>query len=313
MDPTGNHLAGGARCAEHAERDAVGTCERCGAYLCSECSEAGTRTLCHACRERLGTADFPYDRHSWSFDRLFSLAWDRWKPEWLMLSLAMLIVMGIGWFVSMLPNLAQVLLGAIDPKLGIAALGILMLVQVVVQGVVQLGMIRVCTDVLQGRPADLARLFSQFPKTAKFLGQMVLLYGIVGIPLMLYGGIVAGILYAIHGLNDPNVVGPVIIAAAVIAIGPLVWLGISILFAQMELATDDSVGAVESIRRSFALVKGQRLAVFAFSFVAGLAGLLGLVACCIGVVASLSFSQLALVALYLALRNGSGLPAPVQA
>ena len=36
-------------CAEHPQRTAVGTCERCGSYFCEECA-GGARTFCKACR-----------------------------------------------------------------------------------------------------------------------------------------------------------------------------------------------------------------------------------------------------------------------
>lgn len=45
----------GATCAKHALSNAIGTCSRCGSFMCIACAQAG---LCEACRNRLPTSEF---------------------------------------------------------------------------------------------------------------------------------------------------------------------------------------------------------------------------------------------------------------
>lgn len=58
---------GGAACARHADRPALGPCTRCGDFVCRECLGEGTEGRCQRCREREG-------------DHL--LAWERPQLGW---------------------------------------------------------------------------------------------------------------------------------------------------------------------------------------------------------------------------------------
>lgn len=42
-------------CALHQDKEAIGTCTRCGAFMCVGCAQGG---LCEACRGRLPASEF---------------------------------------------------------------------------------------------------------------------------------------------------------------------------------------------------------------------------------------------------------------
>src|SRR5687767_14387192 len=52
-------MADASICRLHADRPAIGTCERCGSFGCGECLQlVQTQRLCPDCRARMG-ADLP--------------------------------------------------------------------------------------------------------------------------------------------------------------------------------------------------------------------------------------------------------------
>jgi len=181
--------------------------------------------------------------------------------------------------------------------------------QTLIQGAVQLGFYLVCFDILRGKPVNLGLLFTQFNKIGKLFVQLLVAGLVIVLPLAVIGGIVAGIIFGAGLQDSEEAIIIVILIASLLLVFPLIWVSLGFYFMQMELALDDEVGPVEAIRRSFALVAGQRLGTFAVAFVAGLIAMLGLMACVIGIVVTMGLAQLILCALYLALRNGSSLPA----
>ncbi|MDF1564800.1 MAG: hypothetical protein P1V51_17290 [Deltaproteobacteria bacterium] len=308
-NPMGSDM-GGAVCAQHPERNAQRTCERCGAYMCSECTEGGFKDTCPDCVARTGGGTFPLSREDWSFDQIFSISWERWKPEWLMISVGMLIIFGVTMVFNVVSQVIQAGVasaGSVEASIGLSL--IFSFAQSLIQGVIQLGFYLLCIDVLMGKPANLGLLFTQFAKVGKLLVQLLVMGLIIVVPLAVYAGIIAGIIF-LAGLQDSEEVVLAIAGGAfLLVLFPLIWVSLGFYFMQMELAFDDEVGPIDAIKRSFALVDGHRLGTFGVAFVAGLVAMLGIFACGIGIIVSAGLSQLILCGLYLALRNGSDLPA----
>lgn len=311
----------GARCAEHGERAAVATCERCGNFMCEECNLGHTAAMCPRCRALTGGTSFPFSRDNWSFDGLWSHCFEAFKREWVLLSLAILILVGVEMFVGMIATIFQ----AVAEKSGEAAAKVVVtvssqIVGTIVRGIVQLGIIRVAFDVILGSKADLARIGSQLWKAGRFIVQQILIGLFIGLPIVLYLLVLLAIAFFAAGLTefDPEALLKSGATAAILGGGilvglvPILYFTIPLTFAPMELVLNDRAGAFDGIRAAYVVAKGHRLSVFGFSLLAGLLAIAGLLACCIGIFPALAIGQLLLGGLFLALRKGSGLPQPSE-
>lgn len=310
---------GGALCAVHADRQASETCARCGAFMCETCTEYGDFDTCPTCRERTGTGDWPYERSGMDLGDILQFAWDKFQPQWLQISLAQLIFYGVLMTFNFITQFLQVGAAAVDNSgaaVGFVMFGA-MILQQVATGVLTLGIIAVSFDALRGETIDLSRIFSQLGKLGKYLVQLLVMIAVFLIPAGLVGLMVAGAIAAFQPsempFDVPETMGYVLIAAATVSVIPLIWLGMGFTFMTQELVFDDSVGAVEAIKRSFTVIKGFRLWAIALGFVMGLLSIAGMLACCVGILPAMGLAQMMLCAFYFTLRNGSGLPAPVRA
>jgi hypothetical protein len=316
MDSGSGHL--GARCALHPTLEASGTCERCGNFMCTVCSERGASTFCPTCRGRGERRAFPLRRDTWSFSALWNYCFAAFKREWLMLSLAMLVSMALSMVVGIFGNFVGLLAGAVDSAALVAVSGVLtFLVQTVVQGVMGLGMSRVILDVLEGGRADVGRLFSQIGKAGRYLGAVLLAFVLVGLPLALLFVVLSFVGLLMGGLSVGEIAGGevfrsrellvlgVFLGTGLVTLIPGLYFGLPLYLLQAELAFDDDASAVQALRDCYTLARGERLSLLGVSIVAGLVSILGLVACCVGALPTLALGQTLIAGLYLALRTGS--------
>jgi hypothetical protein len=318
----------GALCAIHPDRTARVTCRRCGNFMCDECSLGGSETLCPRCQQLQGAGAFPFDRNNVTFGELLNHAMRLFGQEWVMLSVAVLVVLMIGFAASFVSNIFQGIGTALagdssTAKVVVTGVGALFgtALSVVVQGAVQLGLYRVCFDVLQGRKADVARLFTQISKLGRYIVQMLVVGLAFGLPMVIYFGLAFLVAAKAGGVPlNPSEwghgdFGPpffiVLSVATLVAIPVIVWFGLPISFASMELVYGDC-GAVEALRRAFQIVKGFRLWLLGYAFLGGIAVVIGYLLCCLPGVAVTALLNLVMAGLYVAVRNGSGLPAPTE-
>jgi hypothetical protein len=320
----------GAKCAIHPDRVASRTCSRCGNFTCDECNVTGTEAMCPTCRGLVGGETFPFTRSNFTFDSIWNFAFERWKQEWVMLSVCVLIFVAVGFVVGLFngvfQGIARVIIGE---RGGAAAQGIIIgvstlmsqVISTLVQGAFQMGLFRIYIDVLNGRKADVNRLFSQLPKLGRYILQTLLIVFVAIVPLLLYLGLLAVVAAAASGASlahldhlgrDFKPIAAVILILGFLALIPvMIYFGLPLQFATMELVYGDTQ-PMESIRRAFKITDGFRLSIFGFGFIAGLIAMVGVFACCVGVLPAVALSQLILTSLYLALRNGSGLPPPPE-
>ncbi len=328
----------GARCAVHPERSALGVCARCGNFACEICTVGGTEKLCERCRQLSGAGMFPFTRDDFSFDRLWNYCFELWKREWLMLSLCILI-MYASTFVGRI--FGQIFATVFTPFLkfdeGFPTATVIALVGVgivtslttqLIQGVVHMGLFRVCFDVLHGRPADVGRLFSQLPKAGRYIGLVMIEFALFVIPFVaLLAVIFAFAILGSGGSFDDLTRGgsaqkelfsrlmggaialwiTILLAIPVFIYG---WLVFHI--AGMEIIYGDC-GPFQAIGRAWTLLTDNRLGVVGYAFIGWLVMLLGFFACCIGILPAGGLAQLLLCAFFLALRSGSTLPPPKEA
>ncbi|WP_224240137.1 hypothetical protein [Hyalangium gracile] len=294
----------GARCAIHPEQSATRTCTRCGSFMCSMCAEGGAQTLCPACQQRLGMEyRFPLDRDNWTFSALWDYCFEIFKRDWLMLGVAMLAFFGILFAVQLVGGLLPTIGEALDnTALSVLFTIISTVLQQAVQGILGLGLMRMVFDVLNGNKLDIGRLFSQVHKTGTYLLAMLIVVLMVGVPIGALAGIVAGLGYAIGW----DAALPIAIGVGVLALFPLIYFTIPLYLLQAEIAyNDEEPSATQMIRNCYAYARGERLSIMGVSLVGGLVAMLGVMACCVGVLPASGLTYLLLGGLYLALRNGA--------
>lgn len=308
----------GAHCALHPVLEATGTCARCGNFTCNACSQDGTSRYCPTCRERAGDA-FPLGRETWSFGQLWDVCWPAFQREWVMLSLAVLVMMGVSIGAQLLVNVATAIGGAADSLVLTVVLGLVGLVaHQLVQGLVQLGMLRVCFDVLKGGRANVERLFSQMHKAVPYALTMLLVFVIVLVPLALlvFLGILAlvgtGVLSGIslESASSSEVwesLVPFLGAmglASLVLVGPLMYLSLPLFLVQPELAFSDAPPSpFEVLRRSWAAARGQRFSMLLVMLAAWAAMVVGFFVCCVGMIPGMALAQLLTAGMYLAVRS----------
>lgn len=314
-----------ALCAMHPAQPAVVTCQRCGNFMCAECSENLSKVYCPACASLMGGANnIPTSRNDYSFDRVWSFAAGRFREEWVMLSIGVLIFYGASIAGGMVGNIVQLVGGAALEKGSMAAVAVVVVGQLmsfavnfVIQGLLTLGMLRVVLDVLGGKKADLARLFTQSSKLLRHIGAQLALgavvFGVMMVPLGLIVGAI-GATVGFRGLSEDRIAevitSPIIIALilmlfVVIFAATLVMMQFAL--ASFELVNSDC-GAIESLQRSWALTRDHRAPTIGFQMMAGLVVVAGVLACCIGLLPAFGMAQLLLGTFYLTLRKGSDLP-----
>ncbi|MDX2011827.1 MAG: hypothetical protein SFW67_16660 [Myxococcaceae bacterium] len=330
----------GARCAIHQERLADGVCPRCGNFTCIDCMEGGAASLCPACRQSMGT--FPFSRGDFDFSRVWNYAFEKWRGDLTTLGVCAFIFMMLGGVGSIVSNVftqpAMMMLqkaGAKDNVVTAIALVVVgtvvgMIINVVVQGIGQMGLMRVAIDVLHGRKTDINRMFSQVKKLKNYVGlQLALIFGI-GVPVVVVLGGAVGIGFVVSGASFTsrgveqafsNPITFLLLAGAflVVTVG-LIYVTLPLTFAPWELVYGDT-DPLEALRRAWRLGDGFRAETFGYAFVTGLATigfmLAGVLALCVGLVVAipiaLALQHMVIGGLYLSLRSGSDLPLPPEA
>ncbi|MGI5861985.1 MAG: hypothetical protein ACOX6T_07980 [Myxococcales bacterium] len=285
-----------AACALHPSQLASGVCSRCGSFVCERCLDHGAFTTCPSCRERTGEGlSFPLSRDSWTVGDLLSHAWAAFAANWLMLSLAALLIMVSGWIMSFSTELLVAVLMAESRVAGAVASLASAIAQNAVQLPLTLGLMCMAHAALMGRRAEPGELLRHFNKIPKLIALSL---------LFLAPGVFVGFL----AFSSPAPGALAAFAIVFVATLPIVWLWLAFYFAQMEIALNDEVGVTDAIKNAMVICKGKRLAICGVFLLAGLIGAAGLLALCVGVVASAAFALVTSVGLYLTLRNGTGLP-----
>jgi hypothetical protein len=322
-----------ALCALHPEQTASRTCARCGNFMCDTCGQGGTQALCPTCREREGRGDaFPLGRDTWTVGALVDTCWEAFKREWVMLCVGVLLVVAASFVGQIVSQVLSVVGGLVD-SFAITVLFLFLgyLASTVVQGVVSLGFLRMLFDVLEGRKADVGRVFSQLHKAVPYLLTLLLMFLLL-LPLFLLMLVAAlgaaaatGGLEALESVNWTALVEGaggeeaargasallptlwwMLLVAGLVYLFPGLWLLTPLLLVQPELAYTERPTAVDTLRRCFAYARGQRLGMVGTALLGFVLIIAGILACCVGVVPATGFFNLLVAGLYLSLRTGAG-------
>jgi hypothetical protein len=304
----------GATCALHEEAAATATCERCGNNVCDLC-EADEHGMCPPCRERLGIGTFPFTRDDYTVGGVLSFGYDRFKQHIAPLVLGTLILFGVSFGLGVVRSIIEVMLGATaDPGAGaFAGVQIVSLVfqvvEAIITAVLELGLTVMCIDALTGRTPRLGALGRAWSK----LGKRIVLNLVIGAVALVAVGIPAGILVTIVVLADSTFVHVVAAVLGLLLLIPLVYVSLGWIFGTTEIAYDEDVDPIEALRRSWRIATGHRWPILGASVLGGLIVLGGLLLCGVGIVFAQPIAMMLQAGIYLALRNGSGLPAPRRA
>lgn len=312
-------------------------CARCGNFMCAACAQNGTESQCPTCRQ-LNPIGFPYDANA-DLGTLWSHSWDGFQREAAMCVVAGLIFFAFALGGALVSNIITSVVNSIlgikfdpaNPLRNLTGFGLnLMVSQVVsmgvnlvVQGIAMVGLYRVLMDVLVGKKADLARMFSQLEVLPHYVLLHLAMFFFITVPTLIYFVLVGVIGLKLVGsewsqlqhlrpekLFSVELVGFMLVALLIYLAAMVVVLPVS-LFATPELIVG-RCNAVEAVKRAWELGNGQRLRTFGYSFIAGVLVILGVLACCVGVIVALPVASMLILALFLALRRSSSLPPAIH-
>jgi hypothetical protein len=308
---------GAAVCAVHMQNTASGTCARCGNYVCYQCTDSGRFTTCEACRARTGVTDFPISRDTFSIGGVLDAGWTAFSENWLMLTLGPFILAVVNVAFSFCSNILtsgmQAALEDVDMNVKLAVTLVISfsisLVSIVVQGGLTLGLVRMALDAVDRKPVELSALFSQFRKLLKWAVQII----VIGVAMAVPMALVFAPMGIAAALDKPEIGSIVTIVLMLLLIVPFFYVSLGLSFLNQEIVYDDSVGAIDSIKRSWQIAGGFRLSIFVIGPLGALIMIGGVLVCCVGVFPAQGLVFAFMAATYRALRNGSGLPDPVAA
>jgi hypothetical protein len=324
-------IPAGALCALHPDRQAVGTCRRCGNFACGDCNQNGAQTLCPTCSLLLGPSQVPFSRENYDFSQVFDFAFNRFRPEWLNLTLAMLIFV-FGSVVGSVVAQGFQMAGAVAGKdsqvvmIGLMAVGQVLgfFINLVIQGFLQLGLYRLFFDVIEGRKLDLGQMFTQVDKLLRHVGiQLVVAVGstlvlmlLLVVPMVLVGVALASSGAGLEDGMKQVVTNPLFwvafVGVFVVFLPVVMVITIVMQFASLELVYSNC-GALEAIGRAWRLGEGHRMTLLLYYFMSGMLALVGVIAFCVGIIPAMALGQLFIATTFQTLRNGSGLPTPDSA
>ena len=298
-------LLEGARCAEHPELPAHAVCARCGNFMCATCSQQGRAEHCTQCRGRSGASSFPFSRDRFSLEDLIRYSWDRFKVQWLLLSLSSLVFLAVIYgiaFAGSFTAMFMVSTMAPDPAQAIAftwiVQGVIQVAQTVVQMWLQLGFFALILDVLQGRDAEIGVVFSRLGRMPAAIVQILVIYAVI----IVAAAPIAAVVYVVSGADMDRMLMLGLAAGAVILI-PLSYVLLGMAFAMIELVHNPTIGAMAAIRASFDIVRGRRWIVLGTALVSGIVMFAGMLACCVGFIPSMALGSMIFASLYLSLRT----------
>ncbi len=301
--------------------------------MCAACSASGTEKQCPTCRS-LNPIGFPYDANA-DLSTLWGYVTTVYQRDLAMCVVGTLILLafliGGGLVTNVLTSIITAIIGIkldpVNPLTNLTGFGINAVIQqivgtvvnIAVQGIAVVGLFRLYIDVLVGKKADLARMFSQLHLLAQYIAMQIIIFFFISLPTIVFICIVGFVgmrliyldinrlaSFRMESLLRPEVLGLFFGSSVVLLIAMGVLLPVT-LFSTPELIVGQC-GPVEALKRAWDLGEGQRLRVFGYAFVAGVLYLAGAVCCGVGIVFTLPLAMMLLLALFLALRQSSQLP-----
>ena len=298
--------------------------------MCLQCSENTTQVNCPKCRA-LNTAVFPLDANA-GLDQIWSYVMARFKEEWLMLTVGILLMGAVGAvggvFTNIVTEVVKAVLGVkLDPiqpwknlpdfvKVTGISQFLALFVQLPFQGIALLGMYRLIVDVLHGRKADIGRMFKIMYLLSRYVILQLLVHVVITIPLMMMFALFGFVALRSSGLSLGDFPSNHAVTEFLRSPAPFILVGGSLLFivitflvapitlfAVPELLVSECQ-PMEAITRAWKLGDGQRLRIFGYSLLSGVIIFVGFLACCVGAIPASGAAYMLLICLFMVIRKG---------
>jgi len=250
-----------------------------------------------------------------------SEAWQRDVGTWVLATVLMVLIgFGIPFVLGLVVGILGALLSGGDPHPAAQAImtGLqvgVQILQTVVQGVLGLGFWAMAIHTLHGKPAPIGALFGQINKALKYILQVLAIWLPLGVLFAAIGAAVFFISVGSIDLDMPldeafETAAPALWVFFLVSIPIYVYIFLGILFAQLELAYNDSAGPIDAVVYSWRIARKRRWLVLGVTLISSLIAIGSMLLCGVGFLFGGPLATLIVAALYLALRNGADVPAP---
>ena len=228
---------------------------------------------------------------------VLSRAWTIYKVHWGMCALVLFIVYAITFLISLFVNgvSSAVIQFAPGPAGVIMGQIVMQVINQLVGLWINLGMTLFMLNVARGKPPSIGDLFMGGRYLLTAVGSSLIMFVIFGSVAMVLVGPGLAALMAIG--PEPL---PVILLVAGGTVALIVFFVIFLMISQyMFLIIDRNAGPLESLMLSRELTAGNRLMIFLLFLVSIPLSMIGMLACCVGMLFTMSFFMLALSVQYL--------------
>jgi uncharacterized membrane protein len=210
----------------------------------------------------------------WSVSEVFNLAFETYKAEWAVLTLGFLVTALIGVGVNQGITFLVRGAGNFEKWVSIACVSI---VGTIIQTYFTAGRVRASVRAVRTADATFGDFFAAGAHYFPFLAMTFLQSFVVAIGILLF-----------------------IVPGAILAVG---------LSLAPYYVIDQNMGPIEALKASWAASKGQKGELFVFGLASGGVMLLGLLACCLGLIVAFPVIQLAGVIVYTRISGTAAPPA----
>jgi hypothetical protein len=232
---------------------------------------------------------------------VLSRSFEIFKAQLGMSVLAIVVVMGMNYAFSLLQNIVIMLMGLVAPPAWavVTVQVVFSIVGWLFQQWIGIGQTLFFLRTARGNPATLSDLFRGAPYLLRILAAslllMLLISGLVALALL-----PAGIVWLATRDQEAAIIAAVV--GGIIVIIPVAILGL--MFSQFQyLIVDRQMGVLDSLAVSRQITGGNKLMLFATGLLLGVINLAGFLACCVGMLFSMSFSAYVIVVAYLTMTG----------
>lgn len=224
-------------------------------------------------------------------------------------NLSLLLLAGVVVFlIGAAPSIVRAVLSEVLGKsaaisVGILAMVVSLVVQVWLQPIMTMGLLKIHLKLIDGQSATLADLWSARYLWSKYFRASVL-YFLLLLVFGLIGAIAIASLAYLTGRSLASGADVTWIGFGIIAFGIFTYILTRLQF-YVYLVADKELGGRESLRRSWTMTRGHMIMLIVFGIVLALINLLGLLLLGIGLIWTLPTTSLAMAYVYRKLQDGN--------
>lgn len=274
--------------------------------MCAGCQSILRAELCDDCERIVGS--FPMRRESFDLMEALSYSWERYTAQWLLPTVSAVAFFVLTYVLAFLRGLGQLAAMEVDPNLSIAVSFGVQVVSNVMNAALMAVMMRMAVAALQGQTLSAEHVTQGLRRAPVFIA-LQLFYFAVFAGLAAPFGAAFG-LGLFQGVDESLLFGGIAVGALLL-FPLLIYVMLGLGSAGIESVIDPDVGIVEAFKRSWAVADGQRFTMLLGGFISFLLSLLGVIACCVGILPMWVLTMFLWAATYLGLRTGL-LPSPAR-